>query len=175
MNLNILLLNFLKCSIAEYASKLCSECAQSMFSQCLNTGGSAGGDVPIYSINSALSQILERRIVSKSHYRGSSRRSCFFPGRWPCLWRGWNVSPWTHFQYLSEKDLINCFETPTVNLYLELSVVIYFMGFKVPTSSDKLSWALMSPIWVLPSLIYLIEPYLTLIWLYRTLFGPCYI
>ena len=27
MNLNILLLNFLKCSIAEYASKLCSECA----------------------------------------------------------------------------------------------------------------------------------------------------
>ena len=26
-------------------------------------------------------------------------------------------------------DLINCFETPTVNLYLELSVVIYFMGF----------------------------------------------
>ena len=72
-------------------------------------------------------------------------------------------------------DLINCFETPTVNLYLELSVVIYFMGFKVPTSSDKLSWALMSPIWVLPSLIYLIEPYLTLIWLYRTLFGPCYI
>ena len=35
-------------------------------------------------------------------------------------------------------DLINCFETPTVNLYLELSVVIYFMGFKVPTSSDKL-------------------------------------
>ena len=29
-------------------------------------------------------------------------------------------------------------ETPTVNLYLELSVVIYFMGFKVPTSSDKL-------------------------------------
>ena len=27
MNLNILLLNFLKCSIAEYASKPCSECA----------------------------------------------------------------------------------------------------------------------------------------------------
>ena len=27
MNLNILLLNFFKCSIAEYARKLCSECA----------------------------------------------------------------------------------------------------------------------------------------------------
>ena len=61
-------------------SVLGEKMAQSMFSQRLNTGGSAGGDVPIYSINSALSQILERRIVSKSHYRGSSRRSCFFPG-----------------------------------------------------------------------------------------------
>ena len=35
-------------------------------------------------------------------------------------------------------DLINCFETPTVNLYLELSVVIYFKEFKVSSSSDKL-------------------------------------
>ena len=34
---------------------------------------------------------------------------------------------------------IKCFETPTVNLYLELSVVTYFMWFKVPTSSDKLT------------------------------------
>ena len=31
-----------------------------------------------------------------------------------------------------------CVLCPTVNLYLELSVVIYFMGFKVPTPSDKL-------------------------------------
>ena len=97
------------------------------------------------------------------------------------LWRMWARlssslhSAACHHHHNIVYDLINCFETPTVNLYLELSVVIYFMGFKVPTSSDKLSWALMSPIWVLPSLIYLIEPYLTLIWLYRTLFGPCYI
>ena len=50
----------------------------------------------------------------------------------------------TFFLHLDTKsrkirsDLINCFETPTVNLYLELSVVIYFKGFKVPSSSDKL-------------------------------------
>ena len=59
----------------------------------------------------------------------------------------WNIE----LKRYSVDELIKYFETPTVNLYLELSVVIYFKELKVSSSSDISIVALYHQIFVLYS------------------------